>query len=141
MLPGYIESQFDEIELEELGKIVLERDKNLNTKFIYNSFKAFLPTHIQVPGLNDDEEYINENVEKRNLKLFYKTVDLKCFYLFIGIIHDEAANKTFVFNCKSLDDKDLRVKVTMSKTYRNSNLIQIKDLINSIANGLELYKK
>lgn len=138
MLPGYIESQFDEIKIEEMEKIVLEKDYNLNAKFVYNSFKAFLPSYIQVPGLNDDEEYINKDIKKDGLKLFYKTVDLKCFYLFIGIIHDEVANKTFVFNCKSLSSKDLKVKVTMSKTYRNSNLIQIKDLINSIANGLEL---
>lgn len=138
--PRFLRDNFKEIEIDDLESIIDNKFNSFEDEFIFNSFGGFLPLSIYIPGLNDkgiddsDEKCITE----RNVNIYYRTVNLGMFWLFIGIIfyHDE--DKIYVFNAKSKEFNDPNIKVTMSNNFYKNSLRQLKALINAIANGLEL---
>lgn len=135
MTPVFIRRNFKSIDIPGLKKIVLQKNDNKDKRFLYESFKEFVPLSIKLPGLNESVE--NKVEVTVSYKMYYRVVKLNDYDFFIGIFHNLDKDSIYVFNCKSTND-DLGCKVTMSSIFRNSKLFTIKVLLNRIANSLEL---
>jgi hypothetical protein len=102
--PRFLKDNFKKIEIDNLERIIKEKNENFTKEFIFHGFGSFLPLTILIPGLNDIEmEDINEKcITEDNVDIFYRTVNLGLFWLFIGIIYYKNEDKIYVFTAKSL---------------------------------------
>lgn len=131
----FIRKYFRSIDISGLKKIIKEKNDNKYKRFLYESFKEFVPLCIKIPGLNESVE--NKLKVSVSYKMYYRVVNIGDYDFFIGIFHNLDEDYIYVFNSKSTND-EIGCRVTMSSIFRNDNFITIKVLLNRIANSLEL---
>lgn len=124
----------------DLKRIFKERNHGTKELFLFNSMEAFMPFDIFDKAFDNDYDNGQKDFQADMLinEYFYRIVDLKDYYLFIGLRFETNSDEMFVYNCKSLSKSDMNIKLTMSNIFHSRTDTTLRTLIDLMATSLEL---